>query len=200
MVPSCSDGGVLGVLPGVIGALQATETLKILLGIGDTLVGRLLLFNALDLSFESIKLHKNPNCKVCGAQPSVTSLIDYEEFCGFPGKEHPAGLAEATGEISPAELATRLQHGAELVLVDVREPHELEISHLPGAQLLPLGELASRLDELDQEAEIVLFCRTGTRSARARDILVAAGFTRVRHLAGGLNSWAHEIDRSMPVY
>jgi adenylyltransferase/sulfurtransferase len=200
MVPSCSDGGVLGVLPGVIGALQATETLKILLGIGDTLVGRLLLFNALDLSFESIKLRKNPHCKICGAQPSVTGLIDYEEFCGFPGKEHPAGLAEATGEISPAELAARLQHGAELVLVDVREPHELEISHLPGAQLLPLGELASRLDELDQEAEIVLFCRTGTRSARARDILVAAGFTRVRHLAGGLNSWAHEIDRSMPVY
>ena len=200
MVPSCSDGGVLGVLPGVIGALQAAETLKVLLGIGDTLVGRLLLFNALDLSFDFIKLRKNPGCRVCGSHPTVTGLIDYEEFCDLPGAEHPTDLAGVAAEISPAELAARLQHGDDLLLVDVREPHELEISRLPGARLLPLGELPSRLAELDKSAEIILFCRTGTRSARAFDILASAGFTRLRHLAGGLNAWAREIDRSMPVY
>ena len=200
LVPTCSDGGVLGVLPGVIGALQAAETLKVLLGIGETLVGRLLLFNALDLSFEFIKLRQNPHCKVCGSQPTVTGLIDYAEFCGLPGTGHPAGLPGAATEIIPAQLAARLQHGDPLILIDVREPHELEISRLPGAFLLPLGELPSRLAELDKAAEIILFCRTGSRSARALDILITAGFTQVRHLAGGLNAWASEIDRSMPVY
>jgi adenylyltransferase/sulfurtransferase len=184
----------------VIGTLQAAETLKVLLGIGETLVGRLLLFNALDLSFEFIKLRKNPQCQVCGAHPTVTGLIDYAEFCGLPGAGHQSSLAGTAAEISPAELAARLQAGDDLVLVDVREPHELEISHLPGARLLPLGELPSRLAELDKDAEIILFCRTGTRSARALDILVTAGFTRLRHLAGGLNAWAQEIDQSMPVY
>jgi molybdopterin/thiamine biosynthesis adenylyltransferase/rhodanese-related sulfurtransferase len=200
MVPSCADGGVLGVLPGVIGALQATETIKSLLGIGETLAGRLLLFNALEMSFEFIKLRKNPHCKVCGTEPAVTNLIDYDLFCGVQGREHPVGLAGECWEISPNELSARLQGSGKLQLIDVREPHELEISHLPGARLIPLGELASRLAELDQDTELVLFCRTGTRSARAMDILLAAGFTQARHLTGGVNAWARQIDPSLPVY
>jgi molybdopterin/thiamine biosynthesis adenylyltransferase/rhodanese-related sulfurtransferase len=200
LVPTCSDGGVLGVLPGVIGALQAAETLKVLLGIGETLAGRLLLFNALDLSFEFIKLRKNPQCKVCGTNPTITDLIDYDAFCGIPGIDHPPALAGEGFELSPPELAAHLQRGDELVLIDVREPHELEISHLPTARLIPLGELPSRLAELDKNAEIVLFCRTGTRSTRALEMLVAAGFNRVSHLSGGINAWAREIDPSLPVY
>lgn len=196
LAPTCSDGGVLGVLPGVIGALQATETLKVLLGIGEALVGRLLLFNAFDLSFEFVKLRKNPNCRVCGPNPTVTDLIDYAEFCGFLGVEH----TENEQEITPSELAARLQAGDKLVLVDVREPHELEISRLPGARLIPFGELASRLVEMEKDAEIVLFCRTGSRSARALDVLVADGFTRARHLRGGLNAWAREVDPRVVIY
>ena len=198
MTPTCSDGGVLGVLPGVIGALQATETLKVLLGIGETLVGRLLLFNALEMSFELIKLRKNPRCKVCGTSPSVSELIDYEAFCGVPGREHPP--ADEEGQISVAELAAKLQRGDGLVLVDVREPHELEISHLPDARLIPLGELPTRMAELDTSAQIVLFCRTGSRSGRALEMLRAAGYTQARHLAGGINAWAREVDQSLPVY
>ena len=198
MTPTCSDGGVLGVLPGVIGALQATETLKVLLGIGETLVGRLLLFNALEMSFELIKLRKNPRCKVCGTSPSVSELIDYEAFCGVPGREHPS--ADEEGQISVAELAAKLQRGDGLVLVDVREPHELEISHLPDARLIPLGELPTRMAELDKSAQIVLFCRTGSRSGRALEMLRAAGYTQARHLAGGINAWAREIDPGVAVY
>jgi adenylyltransferase/sulfurtransferase len=198
MTPTCSDGGVLGVLPGVIGALQATETLKVLLGIGETLVGRLLLFNALEMSFELIKLRKNPRCKVCGTSPSVSELIDYEAFCGIPGREHPP--ADEEEQISVAELAAKLQRGDGLVLVDVREPHELEISHLPDARLIPLGELPTRMAELDASAQIVLFCRTGSRSGRALEMLRAAGYTQARHLAGGINAWAREVDQSLPVY
>ena len=198
MTPTCSDGGVLGVLPGVIGALQATETLKVLLGIGETLVGRLLLFNALEMSFELIKLRKNPRCKVCGTSPSVSELIDYEAFCGVPGREQPS--ADEEGQISVAELAAKLQRGDGLVLVDVREPHELEISHLPDARLIPLGELPTRMAELDTSAQIVLFCRTGSRSGRALEMLRAAGYTQARHLAGGINAWAREIDPGVAVY
>ncbi len=198
MTPTCSDGGVLGVLPGVIGALQATETLKVLLGIGETLVGRLLLFNALEMSFELIKLRKNPRCKVCGTSPSVSELIDYETFCGIPGREHPP--ADEEEQISVAELAAKLQRGDGLVLVDVREPHELEISHLPDARLIPLGELPTRMAELDTSAHIVLFCRTGSRSGRALEMLRAAGYTQARHLVGGINAWAREIDPGVAVY
>ena len=198
LVPSCSDGGVLGVLPGVIGALQAAETIKVLLGIGETLVGRLLLVNALEMSFELIKLRKNPRCKVCGTSPSVSELIDYEAFCGVPGREHPP--ADEEGQISVAELAAKLQRGDGLVLVDVREPHELEISHLPDARLIPLGELPTRMAELDASAQIVLFCRTGSRSGRALEMLRAAGYTQARHLAGGINAWAREIDPGVAVY
>jgi adenylyltransferase/sulfurtransferase len=189
---------VLGVLPGVIGALQAAETIKVLLGIGETLVGRLLLVNALEMSFELIKLRKNPQCKVCGTKPTVTDLIDYEAFCGIPGREHPT--ADEGHALSASELAAKLKRGGGLVLVDVREPHELDISQLPGARLIPLGELPTRMGELDEGSEIVLFCRTGSRSERALAMLWAAGFNRARHLAGGINAWAREVDPTIPVY
>ncbi len=200
LVPSCAEGGVLGILPGTIGTLQATEALKLLLGIGEPLIGRLLLYNALDLSFDFVKLRKNPACKVCGEHPTVTELIDYDAFCGVPGRDHAEGTVEADWEISAAELAARLKQGSPLTLIDVREPHELEISHLPEAQNIPLGQLAARLPELDSAAELVLLCKSGVRSARALELLRSAGFRRVKHLQGGINAWAREVDPSLPVY
>ena len=200
LVPSCSDGGVLGVLPGIIGALQATEALKVMLGIGETLIGRLLLFNALDVSFEFIKLRKDPRCKVCGTAPTVTDLIDYPEFCGIPNADHAAGAPDTAWEITPLELAARLKAGDDLLLLDVREPHELEISSLPGAQLIPLGQLAAQMDGLDRTRELVLICRTGTRSARALEVLTGAGFTHVKNLRGGINAWARAVDPSLAIY
>src|SRR5512143_462506 len=149
LVPSCAEGGVLGVLPGTIGTLQATETLKLLLGIGEPLIGRLLLYNALDLSFEFVKLRKNPKCKVCGPEPEVTELIDYEAFCGVPGHDHEEGSVGGGWDITAKELAQELRSDRPVHLLDVREPHELEISRIAGAQLIPLGQLASRLSELD---------------------------------------------------
>ena len=180
LVPSCAEGGVLGILPGTIGTLQATEALKLLLGIGEPLIGRLLLYNALDLSFEFVKLKKNPNCKVCGPNPEVTELIDYEAFCGVPGHDHEEGTAGGGWDISAGELELRLQSGNHLTLLDVREPHELEISELPGAVNIPLGQLASRLAELDSADEMVVFCKAGTRSARALELLLSAGFRKVK--------------------
>jgi sulfur-carrier protein adenylyltransferase/sulfurtransferase len=199
LVPSCAEGGVLGVLPGTIGTIQATEALKVLLGIGTSLSGRLLLYNALDMSFEYVKLKKNPNCKVCGPNPEVTELIDYEEFCGVPGHDHEEGSAGAQWDISAPELAERLQ-GDHLRLIDVREPHELQISALPHADNIPLGQLAARLSELDSAEEMVVFCKAGTRSTRALELLVSAGFKKVRNLKGGINAWAREVDRDLPVY
>jgi adenylyltransferase/sulfurtransferase len=198
LTPTCAEGGVLGVLPGVIGMLQATETLKILLGTGDPLIGRLLLYNALDPSFEFVKLRKHPQCKICGEQPSITGLIDYEAWCGL--KRQDDALIEKTYEISAADLAARLEQSSSLQLIDVREPHELEISSLPGAHNIPLGQLAQRLSELSHEGEIVLICRAGVRSARALEVLWAAGFTQVSHLRGGINAWAHEVDSRIAVY
>jgi adenylyltransferase/sulfurtransferase len=200
LVPSCAEAGVLGVLPGTIGTIQATEALKLLLGIGSTLVGRLLLYDALDMSFEYVKLKKDPNCKVCGSHPDVTGLIDYEAYCGVPGYDHAAVPAENDREISVVELAGRLKRGDKLRLIDVREPHELAVSSLPGAQNIPLGTLASRLSELDSTQETVLFCRSGTRSQRALELLVSAGFRRVKNLTGGINAWAREVDKKLPVY
>ncbi len=168
-VPSCADAGVLGILPGTIGTIQATETIKLLLGIGSSLAGRLLLYNALDMSFEYVKLKKNPNCKVCGSNPQITHLIDYNEFCGVPGIGHDEGSAGADWDITPLDLAARLKDGNDLRLLDVREPHELAISSIPGAQNIPLGLLAARLAELDSAHEFILFCKSGNRSAaRAR--------------------------------
>jgi molybdopterin/thiamine biosynthesis adenylyltransferase/rhodanese-related sulfurtransferase len=200
LVPSCAEGGVLGVLPGTVGTLQATEALKLILGIGQPLIGRLLLYNALDMSFEFVKLRKNPNCKICGPEPEVTELIDYEAFCGVPGHDHEEGSAGVDWDITAPELAARLQEGNHIRLVDVREPHELEISQLEGASLIPLGQMAARLSELDSAEEIVLFCKAGTRSARALELLLSAGFRKVKNLKGGINAWAREVDPSLPVY
>jgi adenylyltransferase/sulfurtransferase len=200
MVPSCADAGVLGILPGTIGTIQATETIKLILGIGSSLVGRLLLYNALDMSFEYVKLKKNPACKVCGPHPEITGLIDYFEFCGVPGLDHPETATAAEWNISALQLAERLKRGDKIHLIDVREPHELAISHIDGAQNMPLGMLAAHLGELDSAQEIVLFCKSGTRSARALELLLSTGFRKVKNLQGGINSWALEVDQSLPLY
>lgn len=200
LVPSCAEGGVLGVLPGTIGTLQATEAIKLLLGIGSSLKGRLLLYNALDMSFEYVKLRKNPNCKVCSPTPEITELIDYEEFCGVPAHDHEEGSAGIDWDIEARELAEKLQRGETLHLVDVREPHELQIAKLEGAELIPLGQLAARMSELDSAEDMVLFCKGGTRSARALELLVGAGFRKVKNLKGGINAWSREVDPSIPIY
>jgi molybdopterin/thiamine biosynthesis adenylyltransferase/rhodanese-related sulfurtransferase len=200
LVPSCAESGVLGILPGTIGTLQATETIKLILGLGDPLIGRLLLYNAEDMTFEFVKLHKNPGCKVCGENPTVSELIDYEAFCGVPGREVESGSAGEEWDITPGELDQQLKAGVPLKLVDVREPHEQEISHIDGAQIIPLGQLAGRLSELDPSNEIVLICKAGVRSTRALHILLGAGFRKLHNLKGGLNAWAREIDQSQPVY
>ncbi len=199
LVPSCAEGGVLGVLPGTIGTIQATEALKVLLGIGDPLIGRLLLYNALDMSFDFVKLKKNPNCRVCGEHADVKELIDYEAFCGVPGHDHDEGSAGAAYDITAPELAERMKQN-HLRLIDVREPHELQISALPGAENIPLGTLAARLSELDSAQEMVVFCKTGVRSARALELLASAGFKKVKNLKGGINAWAREVDPSLPIY
>lgn len=200
LVPSCAEGGVLGILPGTIGTIQATEALKLILGIGETLTGRLLLYNALDMSVDYVKLRKNPNCKICGENPTVTELIDYEAFCGVPGHDHEEGAVGDGWDITAPELAERLKSGNHLRLIDVREPHELEISHLEGAQLIPLGQLAARLSELNSADEMVVFCKSGSRSARALELLASAGFRKVKNLKGGINAWAREVDPSLPLY
>jgi molybdopterin/thiamine biosynthesis adenylyltransferase/rhodanese-related sulfurtransferase len=200
LVPSCAEGGVLGVLPGTIGTLQATEAIKLILGIGEPLIGKLLLYNALDMSFDFVKLRKNPNCKVCGENPEITELIDYEEFCGMPMHDHDEGSAGEDWDITATELAERLKQGNRLRIIDVREPHELEISHIEGATLIPLGQLASRMHELDSAEEIVLMCKVGTRSVRALDVLYSAGFRKMKNLKGGINAWAREVDPSLPIY
>jgi len=200
LVPSCAEGGVLGVLPGTIGSIQATETLKIILGIGETLVGRLLLYDALDLSFQTVKLHKNPKCKVCGEHPEITGLIDYEAFCGVPAHDHDEGSAGDEWDITASQLSSRLKEHPELRLIDVREPHEREISNLEGSELIPLGQFAARLNELDSAEELVIFCKAGTRSTRALEILASAGFKKVKNLKGGINAWAIDVDPSLPIY
>jgi molybdopterin/thiamine biosynthesis adenylyltransferase/rhodanese-related sulfurtransferase len=200
LVPSCAEGGVLGVLPGTIGTLQATEALKLILGIGQPLIGKLMLYNALDMSFDFVRLRKNPNCKVCGPNPEVTELIDYEAFCGVPSHDHEEGAVGGGWDITATELAERMKEGNHLHLIDVREPHELEISQLDGATLIPLGQLAARMSELDSAEEIVLFCKAGTRSARALELLASAGFRKMKNLKGGINAWAREVDPSLPIY
>jgi sulfur-carrier protein adenylyltransferase/sulfurtransferase len=199
LVPSCAEGGVLGVLPGTIGTIQATEAIKVLLGIGQPLIGKLLLYNALDMSFDFVKLKKNPKCRVCGPNADVHELIDYEEFCGVPGHDHDEGSAGEGYDITAKDLSTRLKQN-HLVLLDVREPHELEISALPGAVNIPLGTLAARLSEIDLAQDLVVFCKTGGRSTRALELLVSAGFKKVKNLKGGINAWAQEIDPNMPIY
>lgn len=200
LVPSCAEGGVFGVLPGTIGTLQATETIKLLLGIGDPLIETLLLYDALDLRFDQVKLRKNAKCKICSPDPEVTELIDYEAFCGVPGGDHEATRLATEWEIDPLELAERLKNGERVRLVDVREPHELAISALPDAEVIPLGSLASEMHTLDSADEIVLFCKSGTRSARALELLAGAGFRKLKNLRGGINAWAHKVDPKLPIY
>lgn len=200
LVPSCAEGGVLGVLPGTIGTLQATEALKVLLGIGDPMIGRLLLYNALDMSFDFVTLKKNPKCRVCGPNADIKELIDYEEFCGVPGHHADDTSAGANWDITAGELKARLERDPNLLLLDVREPHELEISAIKGAKNIPLGEVAQRMSELDSAEEMVVFCKRGSRSARAIEILSSAGFKKMKNLKGGINAWAEEVDKGLPVY
>ena len=196
LVPSCAEGGVLGILPGLVGTIQATETIKRILGQGEPLVGRLLLVDALNMSFRELNLRKNPDCPVCGKHPTVTELIDYEAFCGLGGEE----TIETGAEISPQQLKERLDTGDDVVLLDVREPFEWEISRLDGATLIPLGELPERLHELDSADEIVAYCRFGGRSAEAVELLREAGFRKLRNLHGGINAWSRQVDASVPTY
>jgi sulfur-carrier protein adenylyltransferase/sulfurtransferase len=195
LVPSCAEGGVLGVLPGIIGSIQAMETIKLILGVGDSLVGRLLLFDALRLEFRELKLEKDPDCPVCGRHPSLTRLIDYEAFCGIAAEPTYAGA-----EVSAAALQQELDQGRPLVLLDVREPHEYEITHIDGVTFIPLAELPARLKELDDHADVVTYCHHGARSLKALEILKAAGFAKVRSLQGGIDAWAVNVDPTMPRY
>jgi sulfur-carrier protein adenylyltransferase/sulfurtransferase len=198
LVPSCAEGGVLGVLPGMIGTIQAAEAIKLVLGIGSSLAGRLLLVDALTMEFRTVKLRRDPDCPACGTR-TLTQLIDYDEFCGLRG-EHLSDDSDAVEEITPAELAARMRAGADVDLIDVREPREWQFTHLEGARLVPLGTLADAIPTLDASREIVVMCRSGRRSADAVRQLQAAGFRRVKNLAGGILRWSDEVDPSIPHY
>src|SRR5205085_7914534 len=197
LVPSCAEGGVLGILPGLVGVIQATETIKLILRSGDPLIGRLLLIDALGMKFRELKLRKNPDCPVCGKHPTVTELIDYNEFCGIRGEEAP--VEAGVPEIQVEDLKRRLDSGEDLFVLDVREPHEYQICNING-HLIPLGELPKRVHELDSSREIVAHCRSGVRSAKAVNFLRQAGFKKVHNLAGGILAWADRVDPSMPKY
>ena len=199
LVPSCAEGGVLGVLPGLIGTIQATETIKLILGAGESLVGRLLLVDALRMQFRTVKLRKDPACPACGTR-TLRELVDYEQFCGVTDAEAVAATEGAVPEVTPRELAARLGRGDDVDVVDVREPHEWEIAHIEGARLVPLATLAEALPTLDSARDLVVHCKTGGRSATAVRQLQAAGFRRVWNLAGGIARWSEEVDRSVPRY
>ncbi len=198
LVPSCAEGGVLGVLPGIVGSIQAMETIKLILGTGEPLVGRLLLFDALAMRFRELKLKKNPDCPMCGDHRTITKLIDYEEFCGIRGEEAPA-MTDGIPEITATELKARQDRGDKLFILDVREPHEYQICNLNG-KLIPLGELPRRVNELDSSVEMVVHCRSGKRSADAIHFLQTAGFKKLWNLKGGVLAWADEVDPRMPKY
>jgi sulfur-carrier protein adenylyltransferase/sulfurtransferase len=198
LVPSCAEGGVLGVLPGIVGSIQAMETIKLILGAGEPLVGRLLLFDALAMRFRELKLKKNPDCALCGNHRTITKLIDYEEFCGIRGEEAPA-MTEGIKEITATELKARQDRGDKPFILDVREPHEYQICNLNG-KLIPLGELPKRVNELDSSVEMVVHCRSGKRSADAIHFLQTAGFKKLLNLKGGVLAWADEVDPKMPKY
>jgi molybdopterin/thiamine biosynthesis adenylyltransferase/rhodanese-related sulfurtransferase len=197
LVPSCAEGGVLGILPGLVGVIQATETIKLILGRGDSLIGRLLLIDALGMKFRELKLRKNPDCPACGTHPTVKELIDYNEFCGIRGEEAPA--VSDVPAISVEQLKQKLDAKEDIFILDVREPHEYDICNING-YLIPVGDLPKRVSELDSSREIVAHCRSGVRSAKAVNFLRAAGFKKVYNLTGGILAWADKIDRSMPKY
>ena len=197
LVPSCAEGGVLGILPGLVGVIQATEAIKLILGKGEPLISRLLLIDALGMKFRELKLRKNPDCPVCGTHPTVTRLIDYNEFCGIRGEETP--VTSNVPEMQVEELKRTLDAGEDIFVLDVREPHEYQICNI-GGHLIPLGDLPKRVHELDSSREIVAHCRSGVRSAKAVDFLRQAGFRKVRNLAGGILAWADRVDPKMPKY
>ena len=207
LVPSCAEGGVLGVLPGTIGAIQATEAIKLIIGQGESLVGRLLLYDALGMTFDEVHLRKNPSCPVCGPNPTITELIDYEQFCGMPAHDRSLYVtADDNGhdvpQITPLELKERLDAGDVLQIVDVREPHEWEISNLEaiGAFLVPQNEILEHMGELDMTRDIVVMCRSGVRSASVIRELQNHGFKRLLNLDGGINEWARKVDERLPIY
>jgi molybdopterin/thiamine biosynthesis adenylyltransferase/rhodanese-related sulfurtransferase len=197
LVPSCAEGGVLGILPGLVGVIQATETIKLILGSGEPLIGRLLLVDALSMRFRELKLRKNRDCPACGTHPTVTELIDYNQFCGIRGDE--AAAPKSMTDISVEELKKRLDRGDDIFVLDVREPHEYQICNL-GGYLIPLNDLPKRVSELDSSREIVVHCKMGGRSAKAADFLRQSGFTKVHNLTGGINAWAERIDPKIPRY
>ncbi|MBI3891142.1 MAG: molybdopterin-synthase adenylyltransferase MoeB [Candidatus Wallbacteria bacterium] len=197
LVPSCAEGGVLGILPGIIGLIQATETVKLILEQGEPLIGRLLLFDALGMSFRELRLEKSPACPVCGTHPTIDRLLDYEVFCG--GAPEPAAGAEA-GTLTAPELKAELDAGRPVRLVDVREAHEFEICRIEGATLLPLSQLPERMSSLAAADEIVVYCHHGMRSRKALDVLTGAGFKKLRHLSGGIDAWSRLVDPSVPRY
>jgi adenylyltransferase/sulfurtransferase len=199
LVPSCAEGGVLGILPGLVGVMQATEVIKLILGSGEPLIGRLLLIDALGMKFRELKLRKNPDCPACGKHPTITKLIDYNEFCGIRGEETPVAAAAGIPTMQVEELKRRLDAGDNLFVLDVREPHEYQICNIQG-HLIPLGDLPKRVNELDSSREIVAHCRSGVRSAKAVEFLQQAGFKKVHNLAGGILAWADRIDPKMPKY
>jgi adenylyltransferase/sulfurtransferase len=198
LVPSCAEGGVLGILPGLVGLIQATEAIKLILGSGDPLIGRLLLVDALGMKFRELKLRKNPECPACGVNPTVTELIDYNEFCGIRGEE-TMSVSQNLPEISVEELKKKLDAKEDVFVLDVREPHEYQICNI-GGHLIPLGDLPKRVSELDSSRNIVAHCRSGVRSGKAVDFLRQAGFTKVQNLTGGILAWADKIDPKMPKY
>ena len=197
LVPSCAEGGVLGVLPGMLGIIQATEVIKLILGAGEPLIGRLLLVDALAARFRELKVRKDPDCPVCGVNPTIRELIDYNQFCGIRGEEVAAAIA--VPEIQPQELKRRLDAGENIFVLDVREPHEYQICNLSG-YLIPVGDLPNRVHELDSSRDIVVHCRSGARSAKAVEFLRQAGFKNVTNLAGGILRWSDTVDPSVPKY
>jgi adenylyltransferase/sulfurtransferase len=200
-VPSCAEGGVLGILPGLIGCIQATEAIKLLLGNGSPLVGRLLLYDALQMKFQEFKVRRNPKCPMCGDKPTVSKLIDYEQFCGMRGQEAPApAVSDDQHETTVDELKRRLDSGEKLFVLDVRNPEEYQICRIPGSTLIPLPQLPQRFQELDKDREIVIHCKSGMRSLKAQQFLRGQGFENTKNLKGGILAWADRIDRSMPKY
>jgi sulfur-carrier protein adenylyltransferase/sulfurtransferase len=195
LVPSCAEGGVFGVLPGIIGSVQALEAIKLAIGAGESLVGRLLLFDALRMKFRELKLRKDPQCPICGPKPTIHELIDYEAFCGVGADVGYSGV-----DITAQDLAKELKTNPNLQLIDVREPHEWEICNIEGADLIPLSQIPSRLNEIDGHKDIVMHCHHGVRSMRALEVLKAAGFSKVRNLMGGIDAWAATVDPDMPRY
>jgi adenylyltransferase/sulfurtransferase len=197
LVPSCAEGGVLGVLPGMIGMIQATEAIKLITGIGEPLIGRLVLYDALNMRFRELKLRRNPDCPVCGEHPTVTELIDYDQFCGIVPE---VAVADTSYEITPAEVAAWIQRDDAPFLLDVREANEWDIGHLPDAVRISVNELPQRMNELDTAREMVVYCRSGARSGRAVDMLREAGFRKVKNMAGGILRWSDDVDPSIPKY